>query len=254
LWRRRDFVWFLAKGNIKARNASTFLGLLWWVLNPLLLGAVYYVVFGFLIPNSRDIAYLLSGLFVFHFSGQSLTGGAASILSNARLLVNIKFPRLILPISFLLESSFGFLASLVVFYAIVTPLTGTVPGPSIALLLVIFPLQLLFNLGLAAFSARLAIPFRDINNVIPYLTRIWLYTSPIIWPLTLVDDPDLPELGHRLIQFNPMFSLIAVYRSALLGYPLDTSSLVTAAIWAVAVGSIGIALFIKYEGRMVRYL
>ena len=53
LWQRRDFVWFLAKGNIKARNASTFLGLVWWVLNPLLLGLVYFFVFGLIFPRQR---------------------------------------------------------------------------------------------------------------------------------------------------------------------------------------------------------
>ncbi len=51
LWRRRDFVWFLARGNIKARNASTFLGLVWWVLNPLMLGLVYFFIFGLIFPT-----------------------------------------------------------------------------------------------------------------------------------------------------------------------------------------------------------
>ena len=56
------------------------------------------------------------------------------------------------------------------------------------MLLVALPLQILFNLGLAAATARLAVPFRDINNLIPYLNRIWLYMSPIIWPLSMLDE------------------------------------------------------------------
>jgi teichoic acid transport system permease protein len=252
LWRRRDFVWFLARGNIKARNASTFLGLVWWVLNPLLLGLVYFFIFGLIFPAQRDIAYLMSGMFVFHFSNQSMSGGANSILGNAKLLVNIRFPRLILPIAFLLESTFGFLASLVVLYVIIIPFAGVVPGPSILWLFVALPLQIIFNLGLAAATARLAVPFRDINNLIPYLTRIWLYMSPIIWPLAQLERLD--ESIQNLLRLNPMFPIIAVYRTALLGYPLSQADVVAMVAWCLVVGIIGVAMFIKYEGRMVRYL
>jgi len=252
LWRRRDFIWFMAKGNIKARNASTVLGLIWWVLNPLLLGLVYYAVFGFLIPGGRDIAYLLSGIFVFHFTSQALTGGANSILSNSRLLVNIRFPRLILPITYLLESAFGFVASLIVLYAIIGPFSGIWPGPRTMLLLLLVPLQFVFNLGLSSLSARLALPFRDINNLVPYLNRIWLYMSPIIWPLEQVDR--LPDWVQGLVRLNPMFPIIAVYRTALLDYTFDLADLIASVAWAVAVGIIGIGTFIKYEGRMVRHL
>jgi teichoic acid transport system permease protein len=252
LWRRRDFVWFLARGNIKARNASTVLGLVWWVLNPLLLGLVYFFVFGLIFPRQRDIAYLLSGIFVFHYSSQSLSGGASSILSNSKLLVNIRFPRLILPIAFLLESTFGFLASLVVLYAIIGPIAGVWPGPEILLLALALPLQILFNIGLAAATARLAVPFRDINNLIPYLNRIWLYLSPIIWPLTLINNQS--ETIQSMLRLNPMFPIIAVYRTALLGYPLEQADLVAMVGWCLVVGVVGIAWFIKYEGRMVRYL
>jgi teichoic acid transport system permease protein len=252
LWRRRDFVWFLARGNIKARNASTVLGLAWWVLNPLLLGFVYFFIFGLIFPTQRDIAYLLSGIFVFHFSAQSMSGGANSIIGNSKLLVNIRFPRLILPIAFLLESTFGFLASLVVLYLIVVPFADVVPGPEIVLLLVALPFQIAFNLGLAAATARLAVPFRDITNFIPYLTRVWLYMSPIIWPLAMLEG--VSETAQSLFRLNPMFPIISVYRSALLGYPLVQADLVAMAVWCVAVGIVGVAIFIKYEGRMVRYL
>jgi teichoic acid transport system permease protein len=252
LWQRRDFVWFLAKGNIKARNASTFLGLVWWVLNPLMLGLVYFFIFGLIFRAQRDIAYLLSGIFVFHFSSQSLAGGAKSILGSAKLLVNIRFPRLILPIAFLLESTFGFLASLVVFYLIVIPFTEVRPGPQIVLLLIALPMQVVFNVGLAAATARLAVPFRDITNFIPYLTRIWLYCSPIIWPLTMLESAS--EFAQNLFRINPMFPIIAVYRAALLDYPLVRADLVAMGAWCLVVGVVGIAMFIKYEGRMVRYL
>jgi teichoic acid transport system permease protein len=259
LWARREFAWFLAMGNLKARNASTVLGLFWWVLNPLLLGLVYFFVFGVLFAGSSRppdyIAYLLSGMFVFHYTNQSMTGGANAILQNSKLLANLKFPRLVLLISSLIESSVGFLASLIVFYAIVWPVTGIHPSRYTLLLLVIFPIQVLFNLGLSGIVARMAVPFRDINNFLPYINRLWLYLSPIIWQLSFLDDAS-PAI-KTLVELNPMFHLIELYRSALIGHPnylFELGDLWPALAWGVGTFLVGVAGFVRYETRMVRYL
>jgi teichoic acid transport system permease protein len=266
LWRRREFIWFLAMGNFKARNASTALGLFWWVLNPVLLSLVYWFVFGFILPSSRDIIYLMSGMFVFHFTAQSLTGGANAILQNSKLLTNLKFPRLILPLANLLEALIGFLVSLGVllvaqmalYLVLHNPETGE--GPKIffptallVLLLAAIPLQSLFNLGLSSIAARLAVPFRDINNFIPYFNRIWLYTSPIIWPLTLLTT-GRGEAFAPYAEMNPLFSLISVYRAAMIGDPFDLVMLTRFAVWALVIGFVGIGMFVRYEGRIARHL
>lgn len=264
LWRRREFIWFLAMGNFKARNASTSLGLFWWVLNPVLLSLVYWFVFGLIFPGARDIIYLMSGMFVFHFTSQSLTGGANAILQNSKLLTNLKFPRLILPMANLIEALIGFTVSLGVLLALQIVLRGYVPGASLLLLLAIVPLQILFNLGLASITARLAVPFRDINNFVPYLNRIWLYLSPIIWPLSMLESDRAADFA-RFADLNPMFSLISVYRAALIAVvddegvvtgpsPFDPAMLGQFAIWAVVVGFVGVALFVRYEGKIARHL
>lgn len=263
LWRRREFIWFLAMGNFKARNASTALGLFWWVLNPILLSLVYWFVFGFIFPGSRDIIYLMSGMFVFHFTSQSLTGGANAVLQNSKLLTNLKFPRLILPLANLIEALLGFVVSLSVLLVLQLFLRGFIPDVTIWLLLVTVPLHVLFNLGLACITARLAIPFRDINNFIPYLTRIWLYLSPIIWPLSFLESDRAAEVA-QYAELNPMFSLISLYRAALTPLtedgvvigptPFDPSMLGQFALWAALVGFIGIGLFVRFEGKIARHL
>lgn len=253
LWHRREFAWFLALGNFKARNASTALGLFWWVLNPLLLSLVYWFVFGLIFPGARDIVYLMAGMFVFHFTAQSLTGGANSILQNSKLLANLRFPRLILPLASILESLVGFFVSLGVLLVLQVFLNGFVPGVSILLLLVAIPLHLMFNLGLASIAGRMAVPFRDINNFIPYVNRVWLYLSPIIWPLSFLES-DAAQGFARFADDNPLFAIISVYRAALIGDPFDPAMLTQFAIWAVAVGLVGVGLFVRYEGKIVRHL
>lgn len=252
LWSRREFAWYLAMGNLKARNASTALGLLWWVINPLLLGLVYYLVFGILFASDRDLSYLLSGMFVFHFTSQAMTGGANSILQNSKLLANIKFPRLILPIANLIEAGVGFLASLVVLYAVAIPGGSANLNIHFLLILFIIPAHLIFNLGLSALTARLAVPFRDINNILPYINRLWLYLSPIIWPIEFMEN--LSEPIQKVMLLNPMWSIVGVYRAALLGDPLEPGLILTSALVAIIVGLVGVGTFIKYESRIVRHL
>lgn len=255
LWRRREFAIALGLGNLKARNASTMFGLLWWVLNPILLGAVYFLVFGLLFQREKPsefLVYLLSGMFAFHFTSQSMTGGANSIIQNSKLLANLRFPRLILPISTLIEATVGFIASIGVFLVIAV-LAGQANFTYRLLFLpAIVLVHMGFNLGLAALTARLAVPFRDINNLVPYVNRIWLYLTPIIWPLSFLSAVE--PWQRSLIQANPMYSVVGLYRSALLGDPFVASHVTAALLWALAVGVIGVAVFVRYEGHIVRYL
>jgi len=259
LWGRREFVWYLAMGNLKARNASTALGLLWWVLNPVLLGAVYWFVFGLLFDRDPSdyggpfLIYLLSGMFPFYFTQSSMTGGVNSIVGNTSLLANLHFPRAVLPIAALVEGFVGFLTSIVAFFLIVGPGYGRWPGFSIVWLIPAVTIHLVFNLGLSMTVARLAVPFRDLNNLVPYLTRMWLYLSPILYGQATINRA--PGWARAIAAANPMAPILRMYRYALAGIPADMSNAIIAAgTWAVAVFVLGTIWFISYEGKMARYL
>ena len=243
-------------GNLKARNASTSLGLLWWVLNPLIMAAVYFLVFGLILDGRRGepqfIAWLLSGVFAFNYTATAMTSGANSILANRLLLVNIRFPRLVLPMSAIIETGVGFLFSIAVYYLIVWPANGVSPGVSLVWLPAAVALHTIFNLGLAAWAARLAIPFRDINNLLPHLTRLWLYLSPIIWPLAFLQDRG--GAVENLAVLNPMYGLLSFYRMALMGRELDLAAFGVAVLWTVLLGGGGVLSFVRHEGNMVRHL
>lgn len=259
LWSRREFAWYLAMGNLKARNASTTLGLFWWVLNPLLLGAVYFTVFG-LIFNRDDLdqglgflPYLLSGMFPFYYTQSSMTGGVNSIVSNTKLLANLHFPRVVLPISALIEAFIGFLASLVVLFAVVGPAEGIWPGSKIVWLLPTIVVHTVFNFGLSTLVARIAVPFRDLNNLVPYFTRLWLYLSPIIYTPALLESAD--EWVRQLAGLNPLNSILELYRYSLVGMDADLgAAFIEALIWALVIALVGAFSFIRQEGRMARYL
>lgn len=243
----------MAMGNLRSRNASTALGLVWWVLNPLLMGAVYYLVFGIILGISRDLSYLLSGVFVFYYTSTSITTGANSIIQNRALLVNLQFPRLIMPITAIIEAGVGFLTSIPALYLIIGPSQGVWPPKRILVLFpIIFVIQSVFNLGLAALTARVTVPFRDVTNLIPHLLRIWFYLSPILYAVERFEE--LPGYATTLFHLNPMVPILSVYRSALLGYRFDPMDLAFSAAWAFGLAAVALTSFIRYEGKMARYL
>ncbi len=260
LWSRREFAWYLAMGNLKARNASTALGLLWWVLNPVLLGAVYWFVFGLIFERDPSefgdlpfLIYLLSGMFPFYFTQTAMTGGVNSIVSNTSLLANLHFPRAVLPLAALTEAFVGFLTSLLAFFLIVGPSYGTWPGGNTVWLLPAMFLHLMFNLGLSMFVARLAVPFRDLNNLVPYLSRMWLYLSPILYGEVRLQDVD--PILQRFAELNPLLPILRLYRYALAGIETDlTEAVVVGGLWALGLLVVGGLWFIRYEGKMARYL
>ena len=145
LWRRREFIWYLTLANIRSRHAATSLGLVWWVLSPLLLGLVFWVAFGVILDTRRGdpnyIGFLLSGLFAFYFTRSSITGGAKNLRANLRLIMSRQFPRLALPIAAVLEAGAGFVFSLIPFYLIVGFGAGDWPLIQTTSIVLIVPLH-----------------------------------------------------------------------------------------------------------------
>ena len=182
--------------------------------------AVYFVAFGIILGGAKGepayLAHLISGIFAFRFMSQAVNGSINQIVGNAKLVVNSRFPRLALPIAANLESLFGLLVGLGAFYLIVMPLNGIYPGMSLLLLPVALLLHIAFTFGASTLIARLAVPYRDVQNLVPHLMRIWLYLSPVLWTY----DRIISLLGEGkawagLVEINPMFSFLSLYRTAL---------------------------------------
>ncbi len=113
-------------------------------------------------------------------------------------------------------------------------------------------LQTLFNVGLAAMIARLAVPFRDIGNLLPFVIRLWLYLSPVIWPISMIERA--PAWAQTVMKSNPMYWILEIYRGALLARPISNTAWIVAGTWAIVALLAGVTLFVRQEGSMVRYL
>ena len=244
-WRRRDFALAIAGGELRGQHMDSALGNLWHVLNPLLLAGVYYLVFGVVLGISRGVenfpAFLVIGVFVFHYSQKSIISGSAAVVANEGLIRSIQFPRAILPLSTVVGHSLAFMPAIAVMLVIVLA-TGEIPGPEWLLLLPILLGQSLFNLGAAFIVARLTDIFRDVQNVLPYVFRLLFYGSGVLYsPIRFLDD----ERYLVFFDYNPFFVWVSLARGPLLDEKLIDPKLVIIAVVYTLILLIGGFLFFR---------
>ena len=182
VWRRRAFIAEYSRSELRAQNFGSLFGQLWLIINPLLLALVYFLLIMVIggDADGRRFAHLTAGLFLFYLVTNALTMGAKSITSGGKLILNSAFPRFILPLSATVISFFKFIPTLIVL-AIITLVLAKPISLALFLLPVILLLVLALALAFALLFATLNVYFRDTKNFLPYLTRAWLYLSPVLY-------------------------------------------------------------------------
>lgn len=212
LIKRKDLLIYLVVSGLKAQHRNTYLGYLWWILDPLLLGLIYYflrvVIFG---REGEAIgAFLIIGLVAFKWFSSVLSGSSKSISGKSGIITQVYMPKAIFPISTVFTQMANFIFSFVViagflaFYRIV-------PTANILWLPVIMFVNVLFLTAAGLILAYYAMLVRDIENVITYVNRAMRYLSPIIW-----EADRLPEQYSFIMDYNPLAFLVISYRNILM--------------------------------------
>lgn len=235
IWDRRWFVWRVPNEELRAENSSTSLGSLWHLLNPLLFLAIYYVLFSRLRAGAsvkNFTTYLGIGIFFFRYFEQSAHRGGRSLIRNMSLIMSVRFPRLILPLTGVIGALLYLLLGLVPLLAIAL-FDGAYPRVGWVAVVPLLVLQSVFNLGLAAFFARAVFHVHDVLNLIQHVFRVLFYASGVLFPITAYFTGPRWALIFTL---NPFFAFISLYRWALLGVAPPTGTLLSAVVWAVVVG------------------
>lgn len=251
VWDRREYVMRVPADELRAKNFDTVLGNLWHLLNPLLLIGVYYLVFGLILGTDRGvdnfIGFLAVGVLTYQFTQKCAIQGAKAITSNEDLIRSLRFPRVILPLSIVLGETLAFIPALLVMFAVaavtgepITPLWLLVP-------LLLVPLQFLFNLGIAFFTARAGDIFRDIENLLPFIFRIGFYMSGILFSVeTMVENPTY----RTVFAFNPAYCFVSLARTLVIGDPFNPALLLSAVVWT---GLVLVAGFILFRAAELTY-
>lgn len=248
LWERREFAAEMSRTGIRAANTNTFFGQVWLVLNPLLLAAVYYLLVDIIAGGAgKDgagarFAHMCGGLFVFYYFSSAMLSGAASVVGGGKLLMNMSFPRMLLPLAALRTAFFRFLPTMFVYLAI--HLATRQKWHWAMLLAPVFLICLtVFAAGMGMIFGALQVYFRDTTSFLPYFVRIWLYLSPVLW---YADQA--PAKFKGFIQYNPLYSLIGGWTDLLVrGDVPELKMWIGAVLWAVVAGVVGSLFFMSRE-------
>lgn len=189
---------------------------------------------------------MCGGLFAFYYFSGAMMTAASSVVGGGKLLMNMSFPRMLLPLSALRTAFFRFLPTLIVYGAI--HLLMRQPLHWAMLLAPVFLVLLtIFAAGMGMIFAALQVYFRDTTSFLPYFVRIWLYLSPVLW-----FAEDAPERFRRFIVYNPLYSLIGGWTDLLVrGNIPEPKMWVGAALWAVAAAVVGALFFMSREREFV---
>ncbi len=241
---RRAFISEFAKSELRRQNFGSPLGQVWLVLNPLLLSAVYFLLIIIISghTNSGRYAHLTAGLFAFYLITNSITAGAKSVTAGGRLILNSAFPRIMLPIAASVVALFKFMPTLAVLF-----LLHLILGlPFTAALLWAIPLVLIFYifaLACAILFSCINVYFRDIQNLLPYLTRTLLYLSPVLY-----ESSALTEKLNFLRVINPLYPMLDSWSRVMVKGELPfASDILQATIWSFALLVISSYLFLSRE-------
>lgn len=250
-WRRRSFAYTLAQFKIVSGLLQNRLGILWLILRPLSLAAIYGTLFGALLSESARpddwIPYLLTGIFTFQFFTGCFGAGSKSITSNSRLVQSLGFPRILLPVSVVIEEA---LRAIPIFTLLVLllPIFGVEMRWSWLLVIPILAMMALFNFGVVLIVARMSVWARDVQQFIPIVNRVLFYVSSIFFQVDLIfaDNPVILTIAHLV----PTYDFIALIRDVTLtGHPVPQLSLIAAPIWTVLALGIGLVYFWRAEAR-----
>lgn len=251
LWARRSYIWYVSLSDLRNQQVTTVLGNMWHLLNPALSIAVYYLIFGVLLSTSRGvnnyILFLTVGIFIFQYSQRATIEGAKSIVNNVGVLKAIQFPRALLPLTSTLTETLASLSTFVIIY-VVAILTREPFRWQWGLLIPLVAGQFVFNVGAAMMAARATTHFRDITQILPFLFRLLLYLSGVIFSVEAYVDTSY----SWLFTLNPFYCYITIGRWCIMGTNVSGNIVWSAALWTIALLIVGFLWFRAAEERYTR--
>ena len=251
LWQYRDLVWLFTRRSFIVTYTQTILGPLWLIINPLLTGITYVVLFGNIAKLSTDgvpqLLFYLSGHAIWSFFSGCVVKNASTFADNAYLFGKVYFPRLVIPVSNVLGKAILFLIQMLLVFALLLwySFQGLVhPLWSIWILLPFLLLLLgVMGMGTGLIISSLTTKYRDLRVLLDFGMTLWMYATPVVYPLSAVDAS-----LRRYILINPVSPVIELFRRILFGVgDVSSASLAYSFFFTVAAALAGIVIFNHVE-------
>jgi lipopolysaccharide transport system permease protein len=234
LWEYRELLYFLAMRDIHVRYKQTVLGAAWAIIQPFFTMVVFSLFFGRLAGIPSDgVPYPIfsyAALVPWTFFANGLGQASDSLANSSALITKVYFPRLTIPIAKALAGVVDFVLAFLVLLGMMI-YYGMAPTINILWLPLLLVLALAASLGVGLWLSAMNAQFRDVRYLVPFLTQLWMFCTPVAYPSSL-----LPEPWRTVYGINPMVGVVEGFRWALLGTQtapglmIIASSLVTMAI------------------------
>lgn len=223
VWHYRDLCMLMVRRSITTQYKQTLLGMLWFVIQPLLTTAMYMVVFGGIAGISTDglpqPLFYLSGIALWNYFADSMTKNANTFVDNAPIFGKVYFPRIVMPLSTVISHLLRLAIQLGLFLLVygiyqIWIMPGAIRTNGYVLLLPLLILMLAgHSLAFSILFSSLTTKYRDLQIMLSFIVGLWMYATPIIYPLSTIHNARL----HTIMMLNPVSSIVEAFRYGMLG-------------------------------------
>jgi len=249
--KRKDLLIYLVISGMKSQYRNSYLGYFWWIIDPLLMGFVYYFLRVVILGMEGEYigAFLIIGLVAWKYLQSALSNSAKSITGKAGIITQVYLPKAMFPFGTTLTELFNFTFGLLAI-AIFLAFYRLVPGINILWLPVIMFVQFIFLAAVSLILAYYATFVRDIDSLLNHLLRFWFYASPVIW-----EADRIPERYSFVVALNPASTIIDGYRNILMyNSPPDLEKLFLIGLFSLAVMFYMIYYYSNNEHKLIKAL
>lgn len=247
----------LVSKDFKLRYRRSVLGVVWSVLNPLLMMIVMSFVFSYFLRGSsveNYPLYLIVGNITFSLMNESTSAGLRSIIDAAPLLKKVRVDRWVFPVQKVFSAAFNFSFSLIA-VAVVMLFFRVVPTWHIVWMIPALALLMVFCMGISLLIGSLAVFFRDMIHLWSVAITAWTYLTPIFWDLSLLTGSSAPWFVIAVVKLNPMYNYLEMMRCAIVYQTSpDPAVIALCAVWAAALLALGFFVFRRTEHKFILYI
>lgn len=256
IYRYKSMIWAMSIREVQSRYTGTVGGMLWAIINPLMMILVYWFVFsvGFKVHPAGGIPFIvvfLCGIIPWSMFAEALTTTTGSIRSNAHLITKAVFPTEILPIINITASLITHSIMLIIF--IIVMIVNKIPFSFYNFQFIYYLLGLvIFSLGLGWFLSAINVFFKDVGQALGVVINIWFWFTPIVWLLEMI-----PSKYQYWLKLNPMFYIVDGYKASFIYHsPIGHNPLEGIYFWmvALAVFIVGAVTFKKLKSEFAEVL
>lgn len=242
---RREFIKELARAEVRGQRSNTFFGELWSLIDPVFQASIYLFLFlvirGSAGRSAEFVTAIIGSVFFFNYTRISISEGGRAIMRSKGLVLNAIFPRALLPIA---EVYKGFLSTIpaLVLYVPIHLVAGAPITSAIFMLPLLLTIQSGLNLGMALLFSTATAFFADIANLISYVVRVLMFSTPIIYPVTL-----LSPTVRSVLSWNPFFAVFSAYQAIITGNTPSAGLIFQGIAWSVVIFGSGVWVFLRHE-------